>query len=174
MNNYFLIIAVLLSCCGEKKAPDQVVIQPKNYAEPLIKINKKLLEKESQDIDNWVKRHEITAQSTGTGLRYAIIKKGQGNKAHAGQLATINYSLSLLDGTRCYDSKKSGPETFLIGQDHVESGLHEGIQLMHVGDKAIFIMPPHLAHGLLGDDKKIPPLSSIVYEVELLQIKDVQ
>lgn len=175
MNNYFWIIAILIiSSCGEKKAQNEVVIQSKNYTEPLIKINKKLLEKESQDIENWVNRHGLKAQSTGTGLRYAIVKKGQGNSAKAGQLATINYSLSLLDGTHCYDSKKSGPETFLIGQDHVESGLHEGIQLMHVGDKAVFIMPPHLAHGLLGDDKKIPPLSCIVYEVELLQIKDVQ
>ena len=115
--------------------------------------------------------NEMKAQ---TGLRFAVIKKGNGNQAKLGQFATINYSISLLDGTLCYDSKKTGPETFLIGQDHVESGLHEGIQKMQVGDKCLLIMPPHLAHGLLGDDKKIPPLSCIVYEVELLQIKDAQ
>ena len=137
-------------------------------------MQQKLIEKESRDIDNWLKRHQIEAQHTGTGLRFAILKKGNGNQAKLGQLATINYKLSLLDGTLCYDSKKSGPETFLIGQDHVESGLHEGIQKMHVGDKCLLIMPPHLAHGLLGDDKKIPPLSCIIYEVDLLQIKDVQ
>jgi FKBP-type peptidyl-prolyl cis-trans isomerase FkpA len=173
MSKYFLFIFFLFIVgCAEEKPAQEAVVVHKNYAEPLIKVNKKLIEKESRDIDNWLKRHQVAAENTGTGLRFAIIKKGNGNLAKLGQMATINYKISLLDGTLCYDSKKSGPETFLIGQDHVESGLHEGIQKMHVGDKCLLIMPPHLAHGLLGDDKKIPPLSSIVYEVELLQIKD--
>lgn len=175
MNKYlYLFFSILLIACNEEKPKQEAILVKENYAEPLIKVNKKLIEKESRDIDNWLKRHQINAENTGTGLRFAILKKGNGNRAKLGQLATIDYKLSLLDGTLCYDSKKSGPETFLIGQDHVESGLHEGIQKMHVGDKCLLIMPPHLAHGLLGDDKKIPPLSCIIYEVDLLQIKDVQ
>lgn len=175
MNKYlYLFFSILLIACNEEKPKQEAILVKENYAEPLIKVNKKLIEKESRDIDNWLKRHQINAENTGTGLRFAILKRGNGNRAKLGQLATIDYKLSLLDGTLCYDSKKSGPETFLIGQDHVESGLHEGIQKMHVGDKCLLIMPPHLAHGLLGDDKKIPPLSCIIYEVDLLQIKDVQ
>lgn len=175
MNKYlYLFFSILLIACNEEKPKQEAILVKENYAEPFIKVNKKLIEKESRDIDNWLKRHQINAENTGTGLRFAILKKGNGNRAKLGQLATIDYKLSLLDGTLCYDSKKSGPETFLIGQDHVESGLHEGIQKMHVGDKCLLIMPPHLAHGLLGDDKKIPPLSCIIYEVDLLQIKDVQ
>lgn len=175
MNKYlYLFFSILLIACNEEKPKQEAILVKENYAEPFIKVNKKLIEKESRDIDNWLKRHQINAENTGTGLRFAILKRGNGNRAKLGQLATIDYKLSLLDGTLCYDSKKSGPETFLIGQDHVESGLHEGIQKMHVGDKCLLIMPPHLAHGLLGDDKKIPPLSCIIYEVDLLQIKDVQ
>jgi len=175
MNKYlYLFFSILLIACNEEKPKQEAILVKENYAEPLIKVNKKLIEKESRDIDNWLKRHQINAENTGTGLRFAILKKGNGNRAKLGQLATIDYKLSLLDGTLCYDSKKSGPETFLIGQDHVESGLHEGIQKMQVGDKCLLIMPPHLAHGLLGDDKKIPPLSCIIYEIDLLQIKDVQ
>jgi len=174
MNKFYcILLSFFILSCSEKPKQEAIVVN-KNYAEPLIKVNKKLIEKESRDIDNWLKRHNIAAANTGTGLRFAVIKKGNGNQAKLGQFATINYSISLLDGTLCYDSKKTGPETFLIGQDHVESGLHEGIQKMQVGDKCLLIMPPHLAHGLLGDDKKIPPLSCIVYEVELLQIKDAQ
>lgn len=170
---FYIFLMIFCAACNEDKPQQEAISSNKNYAEPLLQVNKKLVEKESRDIDNWLKRHHIEALSTGTGLRFAVIKKGQGNQAKLGQLATINYKLSLLDGTLCYDSKESGPETFLIGQDHVESGLHEGIQLMHVGDKCLMIMPPYLAHGLLGDDKKIPPLSCIIYEVELLQIKEV-
>ena len=171
---YFIFILGFITACHQENKQQETVMVNSNYAAPLINVNKKLIEKESRDIENWLKRHQLTAENTGTGLRFSLLKKGSGNQAKLGQFATINYKLSLLDGTLCYDSKESGPETFLIGQDHVESGLHEGIQKMHVGDKCVLIMPPHLAHGLLGDDKKIPPLSCIVYEVELLQIKDAQ
>jgi FKBP-type peptidyl-prolyl cis-trans isomerase len=171
IRNLLYLFLFFLVACAEKNANQEAIVSSKNYAAPLLKVNKKLIEKEQRDIDNWLKRHQINAEKTGTGLHIAYLKKGNGNIAQLGQYATINYKLSLLDGTLCYDSKNSGPETFLIGQDHVESGLHEGIQKMHVGDRCIIVMPPHLAHGLLGDDKKIPPLSCIVYEVELLQIK---
>jgi FKBP-type peptidyl-prolyl cis-trans isomerase len=54
----------------------------------------------------------------------------------------------------------------------VESGLEEGILLLREGDKAKFILPPHLAHGLLGDDNKIPARSIIVYDLELLSLEN--
>ena len=55
--------------------------------------------------------------------------------------------------------------------DNVETGLHEGIKYMKVGEKAKMILPSHLAHGLIGDSKKIPPRSTIVYDIELLDLK---
>ena len=61
---------------------------------------------------------------------------------------------------------------FRIGQGGVESGLEEGVLLLlHEGDKATFIMPPHLAHGLPGDGNRIPARSIIVYEVELVKVE---
>jgi len=53
----------------------------------------------------------------------------------------------------------------------VESGLEEGILLLRVGDKATFIMPPHLAHGLQGDGDRIPARSIIMYDVLLLKVE---
>ncbi len=97
MNKFycFLLSLFMLSC--SEKPKQEAVVANKNYAEPLIKVNKKLIEKESRDIDNWLKRHNIIAANTGTGLRFAVIKKGNGNQAKLGQFATINYSISLLD-----------------------------------------------------------------------------
>jgi FKBP-type peptidyl-prolyl cis-trans isomerase len=77
----------------------------------------------------------------------------------------------LLDGTLCYSSDSLGEKTFLVEQDNVESGLHEGIQKLREGDKALFILPSHIAHGLLGDDSKIPSHSSVIYEIELLSVR---
>ncbi len=59
----------------------------------------------------------------------------------------------------------------MVGKDNIESGLHEGILYLHVGDEATFILPSHLAHGLLGDNKRIPPKASVLYEIKLLSLK---
>ena len=49
--------------------------------------------------------------------------------------------------------------------------MHEGVKYMHVGDKAVIILPSHLAYGLVGDEHKIPPHASLLYELELLSVR---
>ena len=78
----------------------------------------------------------------------------------------------MLDGKLCYSSDKNGPKTFKVDFDNVETGIHQGIKLMREGEKAIFILPSHLAHGLTGDNDKIPPKASVYYEVEVLSVRD--
>ena len=85
-------------------------------------------------------------------------------------IARVNYHVSLLDGTFCYSTDSLGPEDFRIGHSTAEQGLQEGIILMKIGGKARFILPPHLAHGLLGDADKIPLRATIIYDVELLNL----
>jgi len=111
-------------------------------------------------------------KSTGTGLRYMIYKKGRGALAREGMVAVISFKVSLLNGRVCYTSDEKGPQEILIGQSDAESGLQEGITYLHVGDKAKMILPTHLAHGLIGDRDKIPPKSTIIYDVELLQLQE--
>jgi FKBP-type peptidyl-prolyl cis-trans isomerase FkpA len=171
MHRYLLFLLLLVSFgCGNDH-PQQVVVTKGQLEKPLIRENKRLLKKEAEAIDAYLERHHWVMDTTGTGLRYMIYQHGTGELATAGKKAKVNFTVSLLDGTVCYSSKQTGPEEFVVWEDHVESGLHEGIILMHVGDKARFILPAHLAHGLLGDEQKIPPLSTIVYDVELLELK---
>ena len=106
-------------------------------------------------------------KTTESGLWYMIYHSGQGEKAATGKIATLEYTLSLLDSTVCY----SGQKEFRLGRSRVESGLKEGVLLMRVGDKARMIMPPHLAHGLLGDGVCIPQRAIILYDVELVNIR---
>ena len=86
-------------------------------------------------------------------------------------MVTLAYDVSLLDGTHCYGSDSLGFKQFRVGQGGVESGLEEGILMLNKGSKAIFIMPPHLAHGLTGDGDQIPARSVIVYHVELIKVE---
>jgi FKBP-type peptidyl-prolyl cis-trans isomerase len=110
-------------------------------------------------------------KETSTGLWYMIYAHGSGVKAEKGNSISLRFSISLLDGNLCYSSDSLGLKKFLIGSGHVESGLEEAVLLLHQGDKARFILPPHLAYGLLGDNNKIPPGSAILYEITVEQIK---
>ena len=62
--------------------------------------------------------------------------------------------------------------SFKVGFGGVESGLEEGVLLLRTGDKARFIMPPHLAHGLIGDGDCIPMRAIIIYDVELVRVSE--
>lgn len=164
------LIITLSSCDGNKKHEKPINIESAAFKEKLIDANKLYVKQESDEIDRYVARRGWEMTTTGTGLRYMIVKKGTGEQAKPLQTAKVNYKISLLDGTVCYSSDTTGAKEFKIEQDDVDSGLHEGIQYMHVGDKAVMIVPFHLAHGLVGDQSRIPPHATVMYELELLAL----
>lgn len=170
-NIILILLNIFLFSCGQEAE----YISRDNNRETrssLIEVNRILVKKDSAKIAGYVKRRNWNMTETQTGLWYMIYKEGSGKQANTGLYATIKYNVSLLDGTECYSSENLGPRQFKIGQGGIESGLEEGILLMKEGSKAKFIMPPHLAHGLVGDDNKIPARSIIVYDVELLTLKN--
>lgn len=176
MNNWaishimLIFIFLFLGCRTERKQSDNAEEKLSESREKLVEVNKILVKKDAERIEAFVDRQNWNMLETQTGLWYMIYYRGKGAEAQPGMIATINYSISLLDGTKCYSSDETGPRQFKIGQGGVESGLEEGILLMHEGDKARFIMPPHLAHGLVGDNDKIPPRATILYKVELIKL----
>jgi len=164
-------MTVLLFSCGNGGVKPKKEIDPTQFKEQLVTVNKYELEKETDEINQYIKRNGWDMKSTGTGLRYLQFKKGAGEKVNSGNVVKVNYKITLLDGTLCYSSDKAGAQEFKVEQDNVESGVHEAVLLMQVGEKAKFILPSHMAHGLRGDEDKIPPLSAIVVDLELLEIK---
>jgi FKBP-type peptidyl-prolyl cis-trans isomerase FkpA len=137
----------------------------------LINFNKKMTKNENEEIGDFIARYQWNMIKTSTGLRYLIYHKGTGLAATTGKYATIKYSIRLLNGDLVYSSEQSGPKEFEIGHGGVESGLEEGILLLHVGDRAKIIVPSHLAFGLLGDQGKIPQRATLVYDIELIKLK---
>jgi FKBP-type peptidyl-prolyl cis-trans isomerase FkpA len=164
-----LLLLWLASCGGEvHKHP---VIKPYTR-EQLMDANKADTRRESDDIDAYVRRHGWEMKASGTGLRYQFISQSaHGDTAKTGQWAKVSYKVFLLDGTLCYSSDKDGLKDFKIGEDHVESGIHEVILLMKTGDRMRFILPSARAHGLLGDGDKIPPRAPVMYEVQLISLR---
>lgn len=173
MIRFLLILALFfipLTACQNKKQENKT--GNANKDEALIRINKYLVKKDSDAIKGYISRHGWNMTETKAGLWYEITHKGNGPKAETGKTATLSYKISLIDGTVCYTSDESGDKTFVIGKGGVEPGLEQGILLLNEGDKARFIMPPHLAYGLIGDENKIPARATIVYEIHLLKIAD--
>lgn len=175
MNRIPAIICILslfiaLNSCGQKKKNQPVIININEFDDPLIKKNKELSKEEKIAIDAYVKRNKFDMIETGTGVRYMIYEKGSGPAANTKDVVVMDFDIKLLDGTMCYSSRQSGAEQFVVDYDNVESGLHEAIKYLHQGDKAIIIIPSHKAFGLAGDMDRIPPLSTVVYNISLLEV----
>ena len=110
-------------------------------------------------------------KTTASGLKYAIIQEGEGELVGKEKQATVHYSGFLLDGTK-FDSsvERDEPFTFVAGVGQVIPGWDEGVQLMKKGSKARFIVPANLAYGD-RDLGKIPPNSTLIFDVEVLDVK---
>ncbi len=111
-------------------------------------------------------------KKTESGLRYQIIQEGNGAKAEKGKNVSVHYKGQLTDGT-VFDSsyKRNEPIDFPLGVGQVISGWDEGIQLLKVGDKARFVIPSHLGYGSRGAGGVIPPDATLIFDVELMNVK---
>ena len=168
-SSLFIALMIIAFSCGQKQV-EQEKKEVKGTRESLLEVNKNLVKTEEQKIEDFIQRYRWNMEETGSGLRYWIYHHGNGAKAEKGKTAEIRFTVSLLDGEVCYSSDEEGPKRFTIGKGGVESGLEEGILLLKEGDRAKFIIPSHLAFGLLGDMKKIPAKAVLVYDVELVKI----
>ena len=172
--NYLVLLllftVLLFSCRNNIRDQDKKPVTIDE--ETLISTNKYIIQKEVERIGNYVERRGWDMDTTKSGLWYKIIKRGTGPDAVEGKIVTIEYEISLLDGTICYSSEQTGLKQFAIGSGGVESGLEEGILLLNEGAEAIFILPPYLAYGIPGDQKKIPPNTSLVYNLKLKKVEE--
>jgi FKBP-type peptidyl-prolyl cis-trans isomerase len=164
------MISLLLAGCVEN-TPEEKKLNLKDYKEPLMEANRHVVRTESQHITDLISRYKWDMQESGSGLRYMIYKDEEGPHAEKGQTAVIEYTVKLITGDLVYSSDVDGTKTFIIGKGEVVSGLEEGILLLNVGDEAKFIIPSHLAFGLVGDGNLIPPKATLIYDVKLLELK---
>ena len=163
-----LMLLLVLFSCDEKKPKQQLPITKSEMKNSMEKANRYLLNEEEEDIENYVKRHGLTMTSTGTGLRYQILKQGSEQKIEKGEQVTLEYELHSIAGDLIYSSENDGVKSFVVGEGAVESGLDEAMMYLHRGDVAKLIIPFHLAYGLHGDDDKIPEYSTLVYTIKII------
>lgn len=173
---YFAVLCFLFSCGpDEQKQKPHYTYNEKAIKDQFVKANQQLAQKENDDMDSYVSTHKMAFVKTKSGVRYFVYKasakgdsiKQLGDSIRKENIIKADFTVSLLDGTECYSTAKEGPKTIVVGHEDIESGLQIGLQYLKKGDKAIILIPSHLAHGLLGDMNKIPPQTPIVYDIQI-------
>jgi FKBP-type peptidyl-prolyl cis-trans isomerase FkpA len=167
-NGFFLFLILFQFSCNNEIKEQKKIIWTKNQSADF---NKNLAVEEEIAIKIFLaSKPKWKANKTESGLWYYIYHKGNGEKANSGMIAKVKFKINLLDGKLCYQTENNDTQEFKIDASEIESGIQEGIKLMDIGDKAKFIIPSHLAHGLIGDRDKIPPLTTIIVDLELVSL----
>lgn len=160
---------MLSACRGEKKK-----VEKREWSDNhSVDYNQEINEREQIQINLFLAHYSYLKMTlTESGLRYMIYKQGlAGERAKTGQTATIRVRVETLDGTVRYETENDKTESFSIDKSEKESGIHEVLKYMKVGDRAKLILPSYLGHGLLGDRERIPPQAILYIDLELISLK---
>lgn len=109
--------------------------------------------------------------STSSGLRYIVLKQGDGQQVYANREVTVSYIGYLEDGS-VFDQSETD-FTFVTGRSEVIRGWEEGIRLMKEGSVFRFIIPPHLAYGKKGYGSIIPPHATLIFDIRVLAVNPI-
>lgn len=142
----------------QKRAEERMLA----VSEESAKAGKKFLEENG-------KKEGVT--TTASGLQYEVLKKAEGAQPKATDVVTVHYEGKLTDGS-VFDSSVERGSPIDLPVNGVIPGWVEGLQLMHVGEKYKLYIPSELAYGEQSPSPAIPANSVLVFELELLAIKD--
>ncbi len=142
-------------------------------------VNKKEIEhyhlryknEEKYRIEQYIKRSGLKMEQTGSGLYYKVYKKNtEGVTIEENNKVVFNYVMFDLRGDTLYKDLSNKHFIITNGTD-AESGIHEGLMKMKEGESAILIMTSQLGHGLMGDNRNIPPQTTLKVDVEVLEVE---
>lgn len=142
------------------------------YANSNKQVYQKRIDEENSLINRFLMNMNYPLRKTDSGLHILTINKGAGKKPSVGSTVKIDYTAAFIDGS-VFDStlERSEPFSFVIGKKEVIVGLEEAVMNMQVGDHCLVIIPFRLAYGDQKYGNIIPPFSTLVFEIELLDAK---
>lgn len=132
-----------------------------------------MLQKKEKPKENNSENQGAVLEENQGGLKIEVIQEGQGKTAENGNIVSVHYTGTLLDGTKFDSSRDRGvPFSFTLGAGQVIKGWDLGVLGMKIGEKRKLIIPSELGYGASGTSRgPIPPNATLIFEVELLSIK---
>ncbi len=127
---------------------------------------------EKQILEEYIAVENIKEKPTSSGIYIIKLKNGKGKKAHKGTAVTVNFTGMYING-KVFDSSidKGKPITFILGDENVIPAWNEAIETMREGDKIKLIAPSNTAYGQRGLEDYVPPFTTLIYEIKLLNVK---
>lgn len=133
---------------------------------------KKAVEAERENFKKMVLEKYPDAKMTESGLMYVLKEEGEGEKPKSGSTVSVHYTGTFFDGKK-FDSShdRNAPISFACGQRRMIPGFEEGTLMLGKGGKALLILPYHLAYGAAGRPPQIPPKATLIFDIEVMEIK---
>lgn len=139
----------------------------KYFAELETKMNAANIEKGKKFLED--NKNNPNVKTLPSGLQYEILKEGNGKKPKATDQVKCDYEGTLIDGT-LFDSSIKRGEPAIFGVNQVIPGWVEALQLMSEGSKWRLYIPAELGYGAQGAGEMIPPHSTLIFDVELIEV----
>lgn len=139
------------------------------FAAPMLRAQREKIPEEDLE---FVEKSWPDARKTNTGIRYVIQAEGKGEAPRPGDMVSVIYAARLLNGT-LFDQNinREHPFTFRVGREMVIPGWDQIMQQMKLGERRLIIVPPELAYGMRGQPPRIPRNATLVFLIELIDIK---
>ena len=127
---------------------------------------------EPEKLNKYLATNNITTKPLASGLYFIESVAGSGNKPKTGDMVKINFAVSLIDGKELFSTvKNGGPMPVEIGKPFENKGFEEAVAMMKKGGKAKIIVPSSLAFGEQGRGQMVAPFTTLLYDVEIVDIK---
>ena len=166
-----LVAALLTACAGEETTPEPEPLATDEAtlpeeAEPTMADPTTITYAPELGVDfDAMERND-------SGMYYEVVQQGSGETVAPGQTAVVHYTGWLPDGTKFDSSRDRGePFSFPVGGRQVIAGWDEGVAGMAVGEQRKLVIPPDMGYGAAGAGGVIPPNATLVFDVELLEIR---
>ena len=162
---FIILLCVTLFSCNKQapQLPSNKVVVDNSKANTMLAINQDLAAKEDSLLNILVKKKYNSFSKSDMGCWYKIDQPGKGKKINDKSVCSFSYKLILTNGKVV----ESGKNQVTIGKNQIVNGLEESLKLLHEGDSATIIIPWYMAYGMKGKEPKIPPYTSIIYQIKI-------
>ncbi len=176
MKNSLLILSlfILVISCANPKPRKPVAHTGGLDLSQSIELNKLLFEQEVTLFKKYIQKdslHHYTASQYGFWYTYEVQKQTDSITSTKGDEVSFLYSIKDINDQSIYSQKELGEKTYLVDQQDFMQGIQEGIKLMKVDEKVIFLLPSYKAYAVYGDGNKIKPNTPLIVTVELTSIR---
>ena len=152
------------------ESPAEYAVERQKQNEEQLKISEQLKIQETKNLDIYIKNKAPNALETPDGMYYVIENKGTGPFPKDSQTIIIRYTCYLLNA-RAIDGESDKVTSFVLGRHEVIRGWEKGVALLNKGSKARLYIPSSLAYGARGQGSIIHPYTTLIYDMEVLEIK---